>query len=83
MTVPLGELFYGDNYLDLDGPFSEQWRHGDSLFALLTREELEQGLESLQREKESHFLTKRLADCEQRRLLMGQSTFVSARKSVF
>lgn len=83
MTVPLGELFYGDNYLDLDGPFSEQWRHGDSLFALLTQEELEQGLESLQREKESHFLTKRLADCEQRRLLMGQGTFVSARKSVF
>ena len=43
--VNKADLYFGDSYYHLDGPMSEEWRSGDSIWSLASPQELERGLE--------------------------------------
>ena len=45
VDIPEDPLVQLDAYLELEGPFSEQFRNSDSTWALATEEELEAGLQ--------------------------------------
>lgn len=78
--VPTDEVLQGDAYFDLTGPLHAQWRSGDSTFALLSGEELEQSLRRITTMAEDGSLERHFAVSEQRRKEVGQCTFVLARK---
>ena len=40
-TVPVDAVFQGESYFEPEGPLDESWRHGNSVFALATNEELD------------------------------------------
>ena len=81
LTVPVEELFFGESYSDLDGPLKAEWRDGDSLWALLSEQELNQALEAYTRLRESGELPNVFARSERRRKQIGQTVFVSGRKT--
>jgi len=79
-TVPVEELFFGESYFDLNGPSKEEWRNGDSLWSLLSEEELGSALGVYNRARSDGKLPGVLERSEQRRKQIGQTVFISARK---
>ncbi|MDA1278400.1 MAG: methyltransferase domain-containing protein [Verrucomicrobia bacterium] len=79
-TVPVEELFFGESYFDLDGPLKKEWRDGDSLWALLSNDELKGALGDYQRARENGELPALFERSEKCRKRVGQTVFVSARK---
>lgn len=80
ITAPLEAMFHLDVYLDPEGPFRQEWRACDSMFALATDEELEQGLRRLRTACDDGSVRGVIDEAEQCRQRSGQSTFLSARK---
>ncbi|HIG26645.1 MAG TPA: class I SAM-dependent methyltransferase [Verrucomicrobiales bacterium] len=74
--VDVAEIFYGDHYYDLEGPLNAAWRDGDSIWSLLTEEELNTSLESYRRAHADNRLKEILNRTEKRRRAIGQSVFV-------
>jgi ubiquinone/menaquinone biosynthesis C-methylase UbiE len=80
ITAPLEAMYHLDVYLDPEGPFREEWRACDSMFALATGEELEQGLRRLRAACDDGSVRGVIDEAEEWRQRSGQSTFLSARK---
>jgi hypothetical protein len=74
--VEVADIFYGDHYYDLEGPLNAAWRDGDSIWSLLTEEELNTSLESYRRAHADNRLKEILNRTEKRRRAIGQSVFV-------
>ncbi len=76
--VPRDYVFQGNSYFDPLGPLRKEWRDGDSIFALVSNEELESArkkiLEMRDRVALSHFLKVH----DKPRQLLGQATFILA-----
>ena len=81
LTVPVEELFFGESYTDLDGPSKTEWRDGDSLWALLSESELKVALEAHAQLRDSGKLPELFERSEKRRNQIGQTVFVSTRKT--
>ncbi|MBW2138633.1 MAG: methyltransferase domain-containing protein [Deltaproteobacteria bacterium] len=81
ILVPLDGLLWGDTYLDPFGPLKREWRDGDSVFALVTDEELSRmahQIKTMDRKGELHAFV-REQDLQRNRA--GQVTFVFARRN--
>ena len=78
--VPLDALMQGDHYFDAAGPTRAAWRHGDSLWAIVTPEELGGAIARIAELQERGGLDQFVRDNDARRLSIGQSTFVYAVK---
>ena len=68
-------------YLDLQGPFSQLYRDGDSTWSLAAPEELEAGLEWWQSMHDSGDAESWLADREKIRSEVGQTSAVTSVKA--
>ncbi|MDA7624531.1 hypothetical protein N8641_04985 [Akkermansiaceae bacterium] len=78
--VSLDEVLQGETYLDPLGPTRKEWRDGDSSWALVEPEELENVSAEIERMRGDDSLTAFLAEREERRRQHGQATFVIGRK---
>lgn len=78
--VSLDEVLQGETYLDPLGPTRKEWRDGDSSWALVEPEELENVNAEIERMREDESLPVFLAEREERRRQHGQATFVIGRK---
>lgn len=80
IVVPLTAVLQGERYLDPTGPLSTEWRAGDSTWSLATESELAQALDNVKAWLEDGRMTGFLAERERRRVAVGQTTFLAARK---
>ena len=78
--VSLDEVLQGETYLDPLGPTRQEWRDGDSSWALVAAEELENANAEIKRMSAEGTLQAFLAEREERRRQHGQATFVIGRK---
>jgi len=69
-----------DIYLDMEGPFKQEFRDGDSTWSLATPEELKQGLDWLRRKIDSNEGESYLQQREKLRRQLGQLTVLLAQK---
>ena len=76
--VPTDALMQGDHYHDGRGPLNEQWRHGDSLWAVVDEAELVEALERLESLDASGALERYVREHDADRVHIGQFTFIHA-----
>ena len=76
--LPPEPLVRLDMYLDIEGPFSQQFRNADSTWALATEEELAEGLKWLRAKIDAGEGEKFLQEREAIRARIGQTTTVVA-----
>ncbi|MDH5676569.1 MAG: class I SAM-dependent methyltransferase [Myxococcales bacterium] len=76
--VPLDEVFYGARALDLRGPFDQAWRDGDSVWALVTPDELQAALQRIGAMIDEGRGEAFLAERERARQSVGQCVFMRA-----
>lgn len=80
--VPTDGLLQGAAYANPEGPFDPAYRAGDSTWAHATEDELAAGLKRLRGMCEDGSVQRYLAGRDAKRLLVGQITFLVARKPV-
>lgn len=80
--VPLAARLQGDAYFELEGPSRKAWREGDSIWALVTPPELERALARLRELEAKGLLRDFFARADARRAMVGQVTFVCARRQI-
>lgn len=78
--VPTDATIQGQAYFDAEGPLSESWRRSDSTWSLAPPTELEAMIENVTALKERGELEAYVAEHDARRLDVGQTTFVVARR---
>ena len=78
--VPTDAVFQGKSYFDGSGPLREQWRDGDSVFALATEEELAEACARIRQMDKDGSLPEYVASQDRRRHDIGQVTFVYAKR---
>lgn len=78
--VSLDEVLQGETYLDPHGPARQEWRDGDSSWALVNEEEMAHALGEIERMTADGTMEEFLAQREERRRQHGQATFVIGRK---
>ncbi len=81
VVVPVAAVLQGDQYLDPTGPLNAAWRAGDSTWSLTTDEELAHALDNVTSRLEDGSMAAFLEDREQLRAKIGQTTFLTGRKS--
>ena len=81
VIVPLHEVLQGPSYFDPKAPLRKSFREGDSTWSLISEQELHQALEHLRTFHEEGSMKEYFDRREQRRKLVGQTTFIFARKS--
>jgi len=79
--VPLDSLCQGEAYFDGRGPLDPVWRNGDSFWAVLTDDELEQALARLRALDAAGRLDAFMAEHDAGRRARGQITFLFARRA--
>ena len=79
-VVPVDAVFQGAAYFDPVGPLELSWRSGDSVFALATDSELEQGCSRIRAMKHDGTLSRFVKEQDSRRQGIGQVTFVHCHK---
>ena len=67
---------------NIDGPFDPDWRRGDSIWSLVSDEDLNDVLEFLKGLKNSSKLKEFIQNNDESRLKYGQITFTIARKKI-
>jgi SAM-dependent methyltransferase len=78
--VPIDAVMQGHSYYDPHGPLDAAWRAGDSVWAMLSPEELEE-VEKRVRDMDARGeLGNFVADHDAERLNVGQTTFLCARR---
>ena len=82
MVTPVDEVLQSSSYFDTLGPLDKTFREGDSTWALATPEELAKALTFVQDMQKNGTLEKYFIDRERKRMLIGQTTFLVAQKSV-
>ena len=70
----------GDELFNVDGPFDPKWRRGDSIWSLVSDDDLNDVLEFIKALKNSSKLEEYIQDKDGSRLKYGQITFTIARK---
>lgn len=80
VTPELEGILQGPSYLDPEGPLKESWRRGDSIWTLASEEELARAVRRVERMLRDDAMSAYLEQRERRRIGVGQSTFVCARK---
>ena len=78
--VPVDGVGQGDAYFDVRGPLREEWRSGDSTWALVDDDELAAAQAQLTALDERGELAEDVARRDARRPDVGQITFVAARR---
>lgn len=76
----LSIIMQGDAYFRPDGVFDENWRSGDSIWALASAEELDQALLTAHALREQSELEPMMTKADQDRRRVGQLTFTSSLK---
>jgi ubiquinone/menaquinone biosynthesis C-methylase UbiE len=76
----LDGILQGSSYLDPDGPLKEAWRAGDSTWSMVTDAELKSAQQRVEQMNREGTMQGWLAEREQNRLKLGQTTFVCGRK---
>ena len=76
--LPEEPLMALEVYQDVSGPFRESWRNGDSTWSLATPLELERGLAEHFARVEAGDAERFLAEREELRARVGQTTTVTA-----
>ena len=80
--APLDVIMQGDELFNVDGPFDPQWRRGDSIWSLVSDEDLNDVLEFLKGLKNSSKLEEFIKNNDELRSKYGQITFTIARKKI-
>ena len=78
INVPSEPLMRKDLYLDVNAPFEEKFRNGDSAWSLATESELQAGISWWKRMVETGKAAKALEDAEIARQLIGQTTSITS-----
>lgn len=78
--VPYTEVIQGKDYLDVDGIFRQEWRDGDSIWQLVTEEELKNAQKRVTDMKKDGTLEEYVKHRESLRSKIGQTTFLWATK---
>ena len=78
--VSLDEVLQGETYLDPLGPTRQEWRDGDSSWALLEGAEMASVMAEIKRMLADSSMDEFLAGREDLRRQHGQATFVIGRK---
>lgn len=76
--VPVDAPLQGRAYFDPRGPLSEEWRNGDSVWALVAEDELERALYRIHRLDQNSELEAYVARNDARRRDIGQATILFA-----
>jgi ubiquinone/menaquinone biosynthesis C-methylase UbiE len=80
-VVPdLDGILQGPAYLDPEGPLSEAWRAGDSTWSLTSDAELADARQRVERMNGEGTMQAYLDEREEKRLAVGQTTFICGRK---
>jgi SAM-dependent methyltransferase len=80
VSADLDGILQGSNYLDPEGPLSDKWRAGDSTWSLVSEAELVNAQQRVERMNAEGTMQAYLDEREGKRVDLGQSTFVFARK---
>ena len=80
VVAPLHDILQGPSYLDSEGPLKASFRTGDSTWALVSDGELARATDRIRDMNRDGSIHAYLAEREQRRRRVGQTTFVFARK---
>ena len=80
--VPSEVIMQGDELFNVDGPFDPDWRRGDSIWSLVSEDELNDVLEYLRGLKKYFKLKEYIQDKDKSRLKYGQITFTIAKKEL-
>ena len=80
--VPLDVIMQGDELFNVDGPFDPDWRRGDSIWSLVSDDDLNDVLEFLKGLKNSSKLKEFIQKNDEPRSKYGQITFIIARKKM-
>ena len=79
-VVPTSVVLQGEAYKDSLGPLRDDWRRGDSFWALCSAQELRAALTRLRELDAAGELDAFVAENDRERLAIGQTTFVFAEK---
>jgi ubiquinone/menaquinone biosynthesis C-methylase UbiE len=80
IKVPFRDTIQGPNYFDPEGPLKPKWRASDSTWALVTDAELTHTLARIRQMNEDGSIHRYIAQHEQLREKVGQTTFIYAKK---
>ena len=80
VSADLDGILQGPSYLDPQGPLREAWRAGDSTWSLAADAELVDARERVERMNAEGTMQAYLDGREQKRMEVGQTTFVCGRK---
>ena len=80
VSIPEQPLMQKELYLDINAPFTENFRKSDSTWSLATESELQAGLAWWKKQVESGQAAKILEDAEKVRAVIGQSTSITSMK---
>ena len=80
--VPLDVIMQGDELFNVDGPFDSDWRRGDSIWSLVSDDDLNDVLEFLKGLKNSSKLKEFIQKNDEPRSKYGQITFIIAHKKM-
>lgn len=80
VVVPLYDVLQGPSYFDPEGPLKESFRDGDSTWALVSNRELTRAMDRIRDMNRDGSIDAFLAEREERRRRVGQTTFISGRK---
>ncbi len=78
--VPLDDVLQGDAFFDPCGPLRQEWRDGDSTWALVKESEMARAVSEIERMLSDDSMGPFLAEREERRRELGQATFVVGRR---
>ena len=79
-AVPTDATIQGDDYFNPEGPLSAEWRRADSTWSLAPEDEIETMIETLTALRDAGELDAFVAEHDARRLHVGQTTFLAARR---
>jgi ubiquinone/menaquinone biosynthesis C-methylase UbiE len=79
-AVPTDATIQGDDYFDPEGPLSAEWRRADSTWSLAPEDEIEAMITTLTALRDAGELDAFVAQHDARRLHVGQTTFLAARR---
>ena len=80
VVVPLYDVLQGPSYFDPVGPLRESFRNGDSTWALVSNAELKPAMDRIRDMNRDGSIDAFLAERDERRRRVGQTTFIFGRK---
>ncbi len=78
--APTDAIVQGDAYFDASGPLDEEWRDGDSIWSLVSEEELDRAVSNVEAMERDGKLTEYVSAHDSRRTEIGQVSVLHAVK---